>query len=543
MIAIARRCQCATFLWTMGLRSSMPESMKHLSAACLCLFAISASAAPVRPNIVIIMVDDMGFSDIGCYGGEIETPHLDRLADQGLRFTQFYNTGRCCPTRAALLTGLYQHQAGIGHMTGDHGVPAYRGALNDRCLTIAEALKPAGYHTAVSGKWHVGSKPGQRPRQRGFDRFYGIPQGGGHHYRNLPGRDLVLDDETIDIPEGWYTTTAFTDHAVEFIEEGLEAEKPVFLYLAYTAPHWPLQAPDEITGKFIGRYKDGWQPHREARFRRQMEMGLFPDGTKLSPIHPKTPDWASVADKKEMDLRMALHAAMVHLVDEGVGRVVATLRERNALDNTLILFLSDNGASAESGPTGFVRRDRGDPTAKTGTPDSYVSFGVAGANMCDTPFRRFKMEVHEGGIATPLVAHWPAGIPARLHGTLSHEVSHVIDLMPTCLDLAGLPAPTRHNGKDLTPLAGVSLGPALKGGSLGERELYFEHQGNAAIRSGDWKLVRNHGKPWELYNLATDRTELNNLAAEQPDRAAALGSKWNAWAERVGAKWPVKRRK
>ena len=255
--------------------------MRRLVAAicCVALIAVSELAiADDRPNLVIIMVDDMGFSDIGCYGAEIETPHLDALAADGLRFTQFYNTGRCCPTRAALLTGLHQHQAGIGHMSGNLGHPSYQGFLNDRCVTIAEALRPAGYFTAVSGKWHVGSKPDHWPRQRGFDRFYGIPEGGGHHHRLLSGRHLVIDDTAIEVPNGWYSTTAFTDYAIQFIDEGAKANKPLFLYLAYTAPHWPLQAPESVTSNFLGRYSEGWQPHREARFRRQTEMGMFPEG-------------------------------------------------------------------------------------------------------------------------------------------------------------------------------------------------------------------------------------------------------------------------
>lgn len=502
---------------------------------------IAKAADP--PNIVIVMVDDMGFSDIGCYGAEIETPHLDRLAAGGLRFSQFYNTGRCCPTRAALLTGLHQHQAGIGHMTGDHGHPSYQGFLNDRCVSIAEALRPAGYFTAISGKWHVGSKPEHWPLRRGFDRFYGIPEGGGHHYRTLPGRHLVIDDTPIDIPDGWYTTTAFTDFAVQFIDEAAKADKPLFLYLAYTAPHWPLQAPEEVTANYLGRYSDGWQPHRQTRFKRQREMGMLPQGTRLAPLDPQTPDWQTVEDKPEMDRRMALHAAMVQLIDEGVGRVVTKLEQLNQLDNTLILFLSDNGASAEGGATGFVRTDRGDPKATSGTPESYVSFGTAGANLCDAPFRKYKKFVHEGGIATPLVVHWPQGVPTDLDGTFVHDVGHVTDLLPTCLDLAGATYPAQHDGRPLTPLAGISLAPVLRGESLGERELYFEHAGNAAVRDGDWKLVRAHGEPWELYDLANDRTELNDLSQQHPERRAELQAKWQAWADDVGVQpWPIKRR-
>lgn len=515
-----------------------------LVTACAVAPSTSTPRAAAKPNIVVIMVDDMGFSDIGCYGGETETPHLDALASNGLRFTQFYNTGRCCPTRAALLTGLYQHQAGIGHMTGDYGLPAYRGFLNDKCVTIAEALKPAGYFSAICGKWHVGSKPDDWPLKRGFDRFYGTPQGGGHHYRNLPGRDLVLNDTVIPMPKDWYSTTAFTDYAVRFLNEGFRAGKPVFLYLAYTAPHWALHAPAEEIARFRGRYMNGWQSVREARFARQKKMKLFPPGTKLSPRDRKIPKWASVKDKAEMDLRMATHAAMVHLIDRGIGRVVETLKQHDQLDNTLILFLSDNGASAESGPTGFTGARGGDPQARTGTPNSYNSFGVAGANLCDTPFRLYKKYVHEGGIATPLIAHWPAGIPERLRGKFSHEIGHVIDLLPTCVDLAGATYPTRHQGQAITPVAGRSLKPVLGGKPLERPEgLYFEHEGNAAVRVDDWKLVKARGRAWSLFNLADDRTELNDLATKQPDKAAELKTKWEAWAERVGVKpWPVKKR-
>ena len=497
-----------------------------------------------RPNIVLVMVDDMGFSDIGCYGAETETPHLDALAAGGVRVTSFYNSGRCCPTRASLLTGLYQHQAGIGMMVADYGHPAYRGFLNDHCVTIAEALAPAGYFSAICGKWHVGNDPKHWPLRRGFDRFYGTPQGGGHHYRNLPGRDLVLNDQVIPMPEEWYSTTAFTDYAVQFLEEGFKAGKPVFLYLPYTAPHWALHAPDEEIARFRGRYRDDWQKIREARFERQLEMGVFPEGTRLSPRDERMPDWDEVKDREEMDLRMATHAAMVHLIDRGVGRVVQTLKKHGEFENTLVLFLSDNGASAESGPTGFTGNRGGDPKARTGTPDSYNSFGIAGANLCDTPFRRYKMYAHEGGVATPLVAHWPEGIPKEMQGRFVETPGHVIDFLPTCLDLAGAAYPETVEGRKITPVEGLSLRASLEGAELPQRSLYFEHMGNAAVRAGDWKLVRAHKKPWELYNLAKDRTELNDLASSEPERVTALEKNWQDWAKRAGVQpWPLKRRK
>ena len=480
------------------------------------------------------MVDDMGFSDVGCYGSEIDTPHIDALALKGLRFSQFYNTGRCCPTRAALLTGLYQHQAGLGGMVSAKGRGAYLGRLNDRCVTLAEALRTAGYMTAMSGKWHVGSARKHWPDRRGFDRFYGTPEGGGHHYKMPPGRTLVNDGKAIDVPKGWYSTTAFTDYAVRYIDEAAATEKPLFLYVAYTAPHWPLQASDETIAKFRDRYRGGWRPIREARFKRQIELGLFPEGTKLSPHDAKMPKWSTV-DHDEMSLRMATHAAMVHLVDAGIGRIVERLRHHDELDNTLILFLSDNGASAESGATGFTGNRGGDPKARTGTPTSYNSFRISGANTFDTPFRRYKKYAHEGGIATPLIAHWPNGIPKPQRGQWSRELGHVIDFMPTFLQIAGADYPRRRGDLDTIPLAGRSLLPALRGGVIERSEgLFFEHMGNAAIRLGQWKLVRARGKPWSLYDMSSDRTELDDVSKEHPTIAADLKAKWSAWAKRVG---------
>ena len=497
-----------------------------------------------RPNIVLIMADDMGYSDIGCYGGEIETPHLDRLAESGVRFSQFYNTGRCCPTRASLLTGLYSHQAGIGHMTGDRGRPAYQGYLNDRCLTIAEVLKPAGYTTMICGKWHVGSKPDQWPLKRGFDKFYGIPQGGGHYYRMLPGRQLVLQDEEIPLEknargENWYATEGFTDYAVRFIEEEKESDSPFFLYVAYTAPHWPLQARDRDIAKYAGRYSDGWDAVRQTRFGRMLDMGLLKSDWSLSGRDEKSVPWEDESEKKMMADRMAVYAAQVDALDQGIGKIVKALEGIGKRDDSVVIFLSDNGCSAEGGQKGFNNPKRGDVQARLGTPQSYVSAGLSWANACNTPFRKHKSMVHEGGIATPFIASWPTGITRK--NRIEDRVGHVVDLMPTIIELAEVRYPT---GK--LPLEGTSLMGVLQGTETGlstPRRLFWEHEGNRAVRDGSMKLVAAHKGDWELYDLSVDRTETDDLAERFPRKADELRVLYENWADRCGVlEWPVEGR-
>ena len=481
-----------------------------------------------RPNVVIVMVDDMGFSDLGCYGGEIETPHLDRLAKGGLRFTQFYNAARCTPTRAALLTGVYPHQS------------LHRGALDGRCVTIAEALRSAGYATLMTGKWHVGSPPQHWPRQRGFDRYFGTPQGGGVYFkdtltirRKLHGEIFfILDDERVEIPDDFYVTDAFTDYALEFVDQAAAAGQPFFLYLAHIAPHFPLQAKPEDIAKYRGRYDAGWDAIRQARYDRQVEMGIIDRRWPLSPRDPRAGTWAEQSPEQQADLaeRMAIYAAQIDSVDQNMGRLIERLQALGCLDDTLILFLSDNGCSAEGGPGGFNRGVQG---AAIGTGLSWASGGLEWANVSDAPFRKFKKDAHEGGIATPLIAHWPAGIGRR--GELEHQVGHVIDLMPTCLELAGADYPSQRNGHPTLPLEGISLVGAFRGEPLARREpLYQEHEGNRAIRDGKWKLVAARNGPWELYDMAADRTELNDLAEQRPEVAQRLRLQWEAWAERVG---------
>ncbi|MEZ6065202.1 MAG: arylsulfatase [Planctomycetaceae bacterium] len=507
------------------------------------LVAATATFAADRPNIVLMMADDMGFSDLGCYGGEIETPNLDALAANGLRFTQFYNTARCCPTRASLLTGLYSHQAGIGHMTANTGNPAYQGYLNDRCRTIAEVLAPT-YRTLTVGKWHVGGAEGQWPLDRGFDRYFGTPAGGGFYFREaLEFRKGFVTQGNIKVeyPQNAYVTDLFTDHAIEFVAEAAGDERPFFLYFAHIAPHWPLQAKPEDIAKYAGRYDAGWDEVRAARFAKQQSIGLWPQSTTLSPRDPQAQAWDDLPDEKHADLahRMTVYAAQIDNIDQNVGRLVSRLQELGEWDNTVFLFLSDNGCSAEGGPGGFRRGDQSQPI---GTPTTYASLGLEWANVSDTPFRRFKMSTHEGGISTPLIVHWPAGLGRQ--GEFERQPGHVIDLLPTCADLAGIDVGTPAGDSRMLPVEGRSLLPALRGESIECDAIYWEHEGNRAIRAGDWKLVAPHNQPWELYNLAEDRTELRDLAKDDRERVIALRTRWQKWADRCGvAPWPVKKPK
>ena len=500
---------------------------------------------PDKPNVIVIMCDDMGFSDIGCYGSEIETPNLDKLAANGLRFTQFYNTARCCPTRASILTGLYSHQAGIGHMTADYGQPGYIGRLNKKCVTIAETLKPAGYRTFVTGKWHVGAKEKDWwPLQRGFDRFYGVPEGGGFYFKPTAGRSIVLDNEVIHtkdgspVPEGWYSTDAWTDHGLEFVEQAVKQKQPFFWYLAHNAPHWPLQATDKDIARYKGKYLKGWDALRAERHRRMIKMGIVTKNWPITPRDSQAPAWDELDDakKEEMDLKMAIYAAQIDRVDQNIGKLVAKLKELGIFDNTLILFLADNGGCAEGGKFGFDRhKDK-----PIGTAESHSSYGLAWANASDTPFRRYKHWVHEGGIATPLIAHWPAVIKQR--GKLTHQPGHVIDIMATCVDVARAEYPSEYKGNKITPMEGRSLVPAFGNKSIERQAIYWEHEGNRAVRLGKWKLVSRHPGDWELYDLEADRTELNDLSEKYPEKLEGLKALYKSWAERCGVQpWPVRK--
>lgn len=499
-------------------------------------------AALDRPNIILIMVDDMGFSDIGCYGGEIPTPHLDELANNGLKFSQFYNTGRCCPTRASLLTGLYSHQAGIGWMTADQRVDGYRGRLNDHCVTIAEVLGKAGYFTCMTGKWHVGFEHGVTPWGRGFDRSLNLPAGGLHFNDQtgfkggtklfLNGSEVSRDDAQFDPP--WYGTDLWTRQGIRFLDEADKQEQPFFWYLAHVAPHFPCMAPEETIAKYRGKYMAGWDRLRQERYERQVQSGLIDARWELESRPDAIPAWASLSDeqKRRYDDMMAIYAAMIDEVDQSVGKLVRSLRERGQLDNTLILFLSDNGGNAEAGVEGRYRGEN------PGDPHSNVFIGRCWAHLNNTPFRKYKHYNHEGGTASPLIAHWPAGMSQiKELGSWIDTPAHVVDLMSTCVDLAEATYPREFSGNKINPMAGMSLKPLLTNqGVFEERPLFWEHEGNAAIRVGDLKLVREGmGGRWELFDLKADRTEQRDLARTKPKLVTQMASRWQAWAKSVNA--------
>ncbi|HSU66381.1 MAG TPA: arylsulfatase, partial [Tepidisphaeraceae bacterium] len=440
------------------MRRFAPCIFALLGSIGLLFTATPSRGADSRPNIVVILVDDMGFSDISCYGSEIQTPNLDKLAAEGLKFTQFYNTGRCCPTRASLLTGLYAHQTGVGHMTEDDNLPGYRGRLNDQCVTIGQVLQTAGYYTSMAGKWHVGQNFGVVPWHRGFDASLNAPAG-GFYYGDDPRASLFLNGRELnnhgpELPKGWYTTDLYTDYAVKFVDQGLAAKKPFFVYLPYNAPHFPLEAPLDEIAKFRGKYKIGWDKLREQRHARQLELGVVDKSWPLSPRPDMVKAWDSLtpAEQDRFDHIMAVYAAVVQHMDTAVGRLVAALKERGVLDNTLILFMSDNGGNAEGGPKGILE---GDPP---GGPKSKVFEGQSWATLSNTPFRRYKHFNHEGGIATPLIMHWPARI--KTPGQWRQQVGHVIDIMATCVDAGGAKYPTEFEGKPILPMEGKSLLPA-----------------------------------------------------------------------------------
>jgi len=524
---------------------------------------------PKRPNIILILSDDMGWSDLGCFGGEMHTPNLDALAKNGLRFTQFYNFARCAPTRACLLTGLYPHQAGIGHATRDLGEEGYRGDLNNRCVTIAQVLKKANYQTYAIGKWHLTRFNNPTlpihnwPLQRGFDKYYGLIWGMSSYFDPAVCRGntyYTCENDPYYKPEEFYFTDALNYHTVEFLRqhEKESPEKPFFMYVAYTAAHFPMHALKKEIEKYKGKYDAGYDVFRKARIERLKKMGLI--DPKWEPA-PTALDWKDV-EHKEWELRcMEVYAAMIDNMDRGIGRIVAELKRQNKFDNTLILFLQDNGACGENvgrkpdkklpkklrplGPdelpsgghpkqTRDGRPVRHGPGVMPGGPDSFIAYGTGWANVSNTPLRGYKREAHEGGISTPLIAHWPQGIPEPLRNTLVKDPAHLIDIMATCVELAGAKYPEQCKGEKILPMEGISIVPTFEGKSLKRNNpLFWEHEGNRAIREGKWKLVARENEPWELYDMEADRTETHNLAEKYPEKVKELAEKWDAWAVRA----------
>ena len=540
--------------------SSSPRAV--LLALALTLAAGAASAAP---NIVVILTDDLGYSDLGCYGGEIETPNLDRLARHGVRFTQFYVTPRCSPTRAALLTGMYPHEVGIGHLNEAWGRPGYRGELSRQAPTLAEVLRAAGYRTYMSGKWHLSHNPKrlsrdaaqpspeQRlgwPRARGFDRVFGTIRGSGSFYEPA---SLIRDDRFIEVDRGFYYTDAISVEAARFIREHcLEyPSRPFFIYLSYSSPHWPLHAPEEAVREYASRYDAGWDVLRRERYRRMVAMGILDAGWGLAPREPRAAAWTEEKRKAWQARRMETYAAMVERMDRGIGEVVEALAAVRALDDTLVVFLSDNGANGEQFtginrlgafilPMPRANRWRfGDrPDLMPGPAETFQTYGPGWSSLSNTPFRRGKHWTHEGGIATPLIVHWPQGLGVE-PGSLVRAPGHVVDLLPTFLAASGAAYPAAFGGAATQPLRGESLMPLLTGASRRRGPMFWEHEGNRGVRDGRWKLVADWPGSWELYDMRADRTELHDLAAEQPQRVAALAEMYDdfAAATRVGP-WP-----
>jgi len=516
------------------------------------IFSLSISSGcskqkpAAKPNILIILADDMGFSDLGCYGSEISTPHIDQLARAGLRFTSFYNAARCCPTRASLLTGLYPHQAGVGEMVSQKPAEAepgpYQGYLNNQCVTLAELLNSAGYRTLMSGKWHVGEEHPYWPMDRGFDDYYGLISGAANYFdvrkTKAPGVQRHFargNEEYLPPTENWYMTDAITDEATRMLDENAAQNLPIFLYVAYTAPHWPLHAWPEDIEKYRGKYMIGWDQLRRQRYARQKESGLFADRVPaLSERDPIAPAWETLSEEKkqEMDLKMAVYAAQIECMDRGIGRILQKLDVLEIRENTFIMFLSDNGACAEGGIYGRDFWENGVPPGGRG---GFHNYGLAWANASNTPFRKYKQYTHEGGITTPLIISWPGKVKET--GGVTDQPGHLIDIMATCCDLAGAEYPHTYQGRQILPAMGLSLLPVIQGKNRDPHPiLCWEHIGSVGIRKENWKLVAARDEPWELYDLSNDRTELNNIIGQYMDKARELHADWLQWASTCGVK-------
>lgn len=533
-----------------------------LSSPLLLLPAVAAAQeADERPNIMLIVVDDMGYSDLQCFGGEVETPNINGLADNGIRFTQFFNCGRSCPSRASLLTGMYAQQVGITGM----GL-----SLTKDCVTIPEALKTAGYHTAMSGKWHlsltqgIGNKQDQMawlshqntfdnrpfapldtyPCNRGFDEHWGTIWGVVNHFDPF---SLVHNEEPIytdAIPDDFYSTDYITTKAIDMLDDLSKEQEPFFMYVSYNAPHWPLHAKPEDIAKYKGKYDEGWDVLRQQRYQRMVSMGIIdPEETPMSD-NESGRAWENESNKAMMAANMEVHAAMIDCVDQGIGRILDKLKSTGEYENTIIIFTSDNGASPENYEIGdFDRHDRTRSgqmvTRNAQVPGSELTYNYLGngwAGAVNTPFRYWKAESFHGGTASPTIIQWPAGMKAR-HGSIVKDPCHYIDVMPTCLEVAHATYPEIYNGNKIQPLVaeGRSLMPLLEGASWqDERTMFWEHENGRAVRVGDWKMTSLRNGGWQLFNMKNDYSETNNIAAEHPEKVRELKNLWNEWAKSVG---------
>ena len=535
--------------------------MKNLLIAFALIMIVSIhclgqNQTPKRPNIIIIMADDMGYSDLNCYGGvKTQTPNIDKLASEGIRFTRFYNNAWCSPTRASLLTGLYPQQVGMGELAETKEGPKgpYQGYLNNHCVTLAEVLKQAGYNTLMSGKWHVGENDSHWPTRRGFDHYFGLISGAANYFdftktkidttlsKKKLVRHMALDGKPFYPPKkGFYMTQEITTHALQMLDQDGKKDKPFFLYLAYTAPHWPLHALPNDIAKFKSVFNEGWDSLRQQRYQRQLQLGILGPESKLSPREKEVQAWSSLTSekKKEMAAKMEVYAAQIYRMDQGIGEVLKKLKSIGKAENTIVIFLSDNGASAEGGIWGINSRHNGLPP---GGVDSYMSYGQSWANLSNTPYQYFKLWLHEGGISAPFIVKWPKGIAKKYAGTIFKQTAaqsaHVTDFMPTICEIAGVTYPKKYHDKYILPMEGKSILPLIKGDKDWERHkpLYWALNGHKAMQVDNWKIVAvSMNVPWELYDLQNDRSELNNMANKYPEKVKQMADRWQQWAKKVG---------
>jgi len=543
-----------------GVSASATAGILALPLASSLAAPLAAQQSPqtARPNIVVILADDMGYSDIGCFGGEIATPNIDRLRQSGVAFTQFYNQARCCPTRAVLMTGRYPHQVGVGEMIDGYAAKAranansrsYDDHLSPDSPTMAEVLRSAGYSTMMAGKWHLGPKPSEWPVKRGFDRSFVQIDGAMNYYGgnsgNGPRAPMAIDDKKFVPPhDGFYSTDEFASHIIQFMTDAVtqHPEKPFFVYLPFNAAHWPYMAPMDEIAKYKGKYDAGWQPIRDARLARLKQLGIVPPDQQMAPMDTgKIAPWnkLNAAQHAEWSRLMECYAAVITHMDMDIGKVLATLDKLGVADNTIVLFLQDNGAADED-------PNKSEKGSIMGDRDSFRGYDTPWATVSNTPWRRHKTTCYEGGASTPLLVRWPAGIPADKVGAYVRTPAHIIDLLPTFVALSGATYPTtdklKLEGQDITAMLKGNAGPT-------DRALFWEHEGYRAVRDGKWKLISvppritdpaKPGKdiktvtgPWELYDEETDRIEQHDLAAQNPDIVKKLAAEYNAWAARCG---------